>query len=326
MTGEAGGEIARFPGRETVSVLRYLATKLLLMIPALLAVSFGVFLILRLVPGDPVEMVVGNQASAERREQVRDELRLDDPLAVQYGAFLLNALQGDFGRSYVLGKTVSELIVERLGNTLRLGLPALLLSYLLALPLGVLAAARHRTWLDYLVLWFSNLGIAVPGFLVGLIFIYAFGYKLGWFPTSGYESPRHLVLPVAVVTLEGLALTVRFVRTAVLEELGADYVRTARAKGLGGRPVLWGHALRSALLPIVSLSALRLGWLLGGTVVVEVIFAWPGAGRFLVDSVVSRDYPVVQALTLILAASVLVASLLADLLYAVVNPRIRYVS
>jgi peptide/nickel transport system permease protein len=304
-------------------MLRYAVTKLLLLVPALLAVSFTVFVAIRLVPGDPVEMIVGNQASPERREQVRSELLLDEPLPVQFGTFLVNAVQGEFGRSYVLGKTVSELIFERLGNTLRLGVPALILSYLLALPLGVLAAARHRTWLDYSVLWFGNVGIAIPGFLISLVFIFVFGYKLGWFPTSGYGTPRHLVLPVAVLTLEGLALTVRFVRTAVLEELGADYVRTARAKGLSGRHVIWHHAVRNALLPIISLSALRLGWLLGGAVVVEVIFGWPGAGRFLVDSVISRDYPVVQALTLIMAASVVLAGLLADLLYVVVNPRIR---
>lgn len=305
-------------------MLRYVLTKLLLMIPALLAVSLAVFLVIRAVPGDPVLTIAGTQASPERRAQVREDLRLDEPLLFQYSGYLLGAVQGDFGRSYVLGKTVSELIWERLGNTLRLGLPALALSYVLALPLGVLAAQRHRTPVDYLVLWFSNIGIAVPGFLVSLIVIYLFAYKLGWLPASGYETPRHLILPVAVVTLEGLALNVRFIRTTMLEELGADYVRTARAKGLAGRRVLWGHAFRNALLPLVSLSALRLGWLLGGTVVVEVIFGWPGAGRFLVDSVVSRDYPVIQALTLILAAAVIVASLLADVLYAVINPRIRY--
>lgn len=300
--------------------------RVLILIPVLLAVSFAVFIMLRLVPGDPVEIIVGTQASAERREQVRQELRLDEPILVQYGSFLTRAVRGDFGRSYVLGKTVTELIGERLGNSLRLGVPALALSYLLAVPLGVLVAARHRTWVDYAVNWVSALGIAVPGFLIGLAFIYVFAYKFGWFPTSGYGTTRHLILPVAALTLEGLALTVRFVRTAMLEELSSDYVRTARSKGLSTRRVLWGHALRNALLPLISLLALRIGWLVGGTVVIEVVFAWPGAGRFLVDSVVSRDYPVVQALTLVLAAAVVVSSLLADILYAVVNPRIRYSS
>jgi peptide/nickel transport system permease protein len=307
-------------------VLRHIAMRVLILIPVLLAVSFAVFIMLRLVPGDPVEIIVGTQASAERREQVRQELRLDEPILVQYGSFLTRAVRGDFGRSYVLGKTVTELIGERLGNSLRLGVPALALSYLLAVPLGVLVAARHRTWVDYAVNWVSALGIAVPGFLIGLAFIYVFAYKFGWFPTSGYGTTRHLILPVAALTLEGLALTVRFVRTAMLEELSSDYVRTARSKGLSTRRVLWGHALRNALLPLISLLALRIGWLVGGTVVIEVVFAWPGAGRFLVDSVVSRDYPVVQALTLVLAAAVVVSSLLADILYAVVNPRIRYSS
>lgn len=307
-------------------MLRHIAMRVLILIPVLLAVSFAVFIMLRLVPGDPVEIIVGTQASAERREQVRQELRLDEPILVQYGSFLTRAVRGDFGRSYVLGKTVTELIGERLGNSLRLGVPALALSYLLAVPLGVLVAARHRTWVDYAVNWVSALGIAVPGFLIGLAFIYVFAYKFGWFPTSGYGTTRHLILPVAALTLEGLALTVRFVRTAMLEELSSDYVRTARSKGLSTRRVLWGHALRNALLPLISLLALRIGWLVGGTVVIEVVFAWPGAGRFLVDSVVSRDYPVVQALTLVLAAAVVVSSLLADILYAVVNPRIRYSS
>jgi ABC-type dipeptide/oligopeptide/nickel transport system permease component len=305
-------------------MLRFLATRLLLLIPALFIVSFVVFMIIRLTGGDPVMMIVGVQATDEVRDRKRAELHLDEPLIVQYGIFLGNAAQGDFGRSFMQGKEVSELLGERLLNTLKLGLPALALSYMLAFPLGVLAAAKRGRWIDYAILWFSNLGIAIPGFVVSLIVIYWFGYKLKWFPTSGYGSWKHMVLPVAVITLEGLALTVRFVRSAMLEEMGSDYVRTARAKGLASDTVLWGHAFRNALLPTISLFALRLGWLLGGAVVVEVVFGWPGAGRLLVDSVTTRDYPLVQALSLVLAASVLLASLLADILYAAVNPRIRY--
>jgi len=305
-------------------MLRYVTVRVLILIPVLFTVSVVVFLVLHLAPGDPVSLVAGNQAPPAVRAEVRRQLHLDQPLVVQYALFVKNAVQGNFGRSYVIGKPVGQLLYERIGNTLRIGVPAFLLSYLLAIPLGVLAAARHRTWNDYLVLAIGNFGVAVPEFIVSLVLIFVFGYKLGWFPTSGIGSWKHLVLPIVALTIASLSLTVRFVRASVLEELHGDYVRTARAKGLSGRRVLWGHALRNALLPLISLSALRLGWLLGGTVVVEVVFGWPGAGRLLVDAVTSRDYPVIQGATLVLAAGVVLANLVADILYAVVDPRIRY--
>lgn len=303
---------------------RYILLKLLTTVLVLIVVSLAVFLTIRVAPGDPVTLIVGNQAPAEVRSLVRARLHLDQPLLVQYGIFVLDAVRGDFGRSYILGRTVSSLLGERLLNTVLLGVPSLVISYALAVPLGMLAAVRHRSWVDTLTLAVGNLGVAIPGFLVSLILIYLFGYVLHWLPTAGAGSIQHLVLPVVALTFGGLAITLRFVRAAILDELNADYVRVARAKGLAEPRVLWAHAFRNALLPIISLTALRLGWLLGGAVVVEVVFAWPGAGRLLVDAVTSRDYPVVQAVTLILAASVILANLAADVLYAVANPRIRY--
>lgn len=305
-------------------MIRYTLVRLFVAIPVLFVVSVAVFLLIHLAPGDPVTLVVGNSASPAARERVSKQLHLNDSLPVQYFYYISDVAHGNLGRSYVIGKPVSTLLVERLGNTLRLGIPAFVLSYILAIPLGIAAAAWHRRWNDYVVLGISNFGVAVPEFIVSLLLIFIFGYKFGWFPTSGYGGFKHFVLPVTALTIASLSLTVRFVRASVLEELSADYVRTARAKGLPGWRVMWVHALRNALLPVISLSALRLGWLLGGTVVIEVVFGWPGAGRLLVDAVTSRDYPVIQATTLVLAAAVILANLAADILYAVVDPRIRY--
>jgi ABC-type dipeptide/oligopeptide/nickel transport system permease component len=216
------------------------------------------------------------------------------------------------------------LVGERLVNTLKLGGVALIISYIFAIPLGVIAAVRHRTMADHLSVSIAYAGQSIPGFVIALFLILIFAYKLSLFPASGYKSLQHLVLPAAALAFQGLAISVRIMRTAMLEVLGMDFIRTLRAKGLSERRVIWQHALKNALIPVISVFALRLGWLLGGAVAIEVVFAWPGVGRLLVDAVSRRDYPVIQGVTLVLAAGVIVANLFADLLYAAVNPRIRY--
>jgi ABC-type dipeptide/oligopeptide/nickel transport system permease component len=305
-------------------MLKYVAKKTAISIPVLLVVSIVVFLLIRLTPSDPVQLLVPLTATEEMKAAVRHRLHLDEPLIVQYGYFMAGALRGDLGRSYLLQKEVTELIGERLLNTLRLGLTGLLLAYAIAIPVGVIAASRHRTWLDHLSVALAYAGQCVPSFVVSLILILLFAYKLGWFPASGYSSWKNLVLPATAFAFEGLTVTVRIMRSSMLENLGMDYIRTLRAKGLPERLVIWQHALKNSLISVISIFALELGWLFAGAVAIEVVFGWPGAGRLLVDAVSRRDYPLIQGLTLVLSTGVILANLLADVLYAAVNPRIRY--
>jgi ABC-type dipeptide/oligopeptide/nickel transport system permease component len=305
-------------------MLRYVAKKLAIAIPLLLVVSMVVFALIRLAPSDPVSLIVPVTASKEVKDQVRSRLHLDEPLIVQYGYFIADALRGDFGRSYILQRDVSELIGERLLNTLKLGLTGLLIAYSIAIPIGVVAATRHRTWVDHFSVALAYAGQCVPSFVVSLLLILVFAYKFKLFPTSGYTSWKNLVLPATALAFESLTVSVRIMRSSMLEVLGMDYIRTLRAKGLPERLVIWQHALKNSLISVISVFALELGWLFAGAVAIEVVFAWPGAGRLLVDAVSRRDYPLIQGLTLILAAGVILANLLADVLYAAVNPRIRY--
>lgn len=309
--------------KETV-MLQYVIKKLAIAIPQLFLVSIAVFALIRITPSDPVNLILPSSATEETRALVRRKLHLDKPIIVQYGYFLSGALRGDFGRSYALQKEVWELVGERLMNTLKLGAAAMIISYILAIPIGVIAAVRHRTMADHLSVSLAYAGQSVPSFLVGLFLILIFAYQLRLLPASGYASPRHLILPATALAFEGLAISVRTMRTSMLEILGSDFIRTLRAKGLPERLVIWKHALKNSLVPVISVFAMRLGWLLGGAVAIEVVFAWPGAGRLLVNAVIERDYPLIQALTLILAAGVIFANILADVLYAAVNPRIRY--
>jgi ABC-type dipeptide/oligopeptide/nickel transport system permease component len=288
---------------------QYVFKKIAIVFPVLFLVSVVVFVLLRAALTRPTAPDVGSNTMS---------------IIEQYVQFLASALRGDFGRSYISHRRVSELVSERLLNTLKLGGVALLLSYLFAIPLGVIAAVRHRTWADHLSVSVAYAGQSIPGFLLALFLILIFAYKLRLFPASGYKSLKHLVLPAATLAFQGLAISVRIVRASMLEVLGMDFIRALRAKGLSERRVIWQHALKNALIPVISLFALRLGWLLGGAVAVEVVFAWPGVGRFFNDTATTEIYTVIQAVTLILAAGVIIANLLADILYAAVNPRIKH--
>lgn len=305
-------------------MLKYIIKKLLLMIPVLLGLTLFIFLILHLAPGEPVDLIVGPNATPEVYENVRESLGLNRSLPVQYSIFLKNLLRGDLGRSILQNRPVSELILERFPVTFKLGILSLILSFVIAVPIGVIAAIKRNTYLDYVSMTGALIGISMPTFWFALLLLYFFAYRLGWFPISGYGTVKHLILPVITVGLTDAAVTARMVRSSMLEVIGQDYVRTARAKGVHENKVMGKHALKNALIPVITLLGMRVGWIFGGSVILETVFSIPGIGRLIVDGIFSRDYPVVQGSILVLAASVLIGNLIADILYAVVDPRIKY--
>ncbi|MFB6290366.1 MAG: ABC transporter permease [Candidatus Bipolaricaulia bacterium] len=307
-----------------MELLEYILRRILLAIPIFLAASILVFLLIHMAPGDPVEVLISPKLGEEAVEQRKQELGLNKPLYVQYFKFMKRFLSGNLGRSIFLQKPVSVLLAERLPPTLRLNLASLVLSYLIAIPAGIIAAMHRGQFLDYAVMGVALLGIAMPSFWLGLLLMLLFSVKLGWLPVSGYGSLAHLVLPAITLGAYGAALTSRVVRSNMLEVINKDYITTARAKGLKELLVVCKHAVRNALIPVISLLGLRIGWLIGGAVTIEVVFHRLGVGRLMINSIYRRDYPVVQAIILILAISVILGNLLADILYGLINPKIRY--
>ncbi|WP_342774503.1 ABC transporter permease [Biomaibacter acetigenes] len=305
-------------------LLRYFIKRLLLMIPVILGMTIIVFLILHLSPGDPVDLIVGPNVTPEVYASIRQKYGLDQPLIVQYIKFLSNVARGDLGTSILQQRPVSELILQRFPITLELGLTGLVLSFLIAIPVGVSAAVKRNTIMDYSCMTGAMLGMSLPTFWFGLLLLYFFAYKLRWFPISGYGTWRHLVLPGFAIGLTDAAITARMVRSSMLEVLRQDYIRTARSKGLAEMVVTYQHALKNAMIPIITLLGLRVGWIIGGSVMLEIVFSRPGLGRLMVDSILARDYPVVQGAMIVLTTSIILGNILADLLYAVFDPRIRY--
>lgn len=288
-----------------------------------LGVCTLVFLLIHLVPGDPVEAMLGETARAADREALRSALGLDRPLAEQYLAYLGRLAVLDLGESFVWQRPVSALLAERLPATLELAAAALALALLIAVPLGVLAARNQGGPLDGGAMGFSLLGAAVPNFWLGPLLILVFSLWLGWTPVSGRGDPGSLILPAVTLGTGLAAVLARMVRGSVLEVLSEDYVRTARAKGLGEGRVLWGHALRNAWLPVLTLIGLQLGGLLAGAVITETVFAWPGVGSLLVEAIQGRDYPVVQACVLLVSLAYVLVNALTELVYRQADPRIR---
>lgn len=302
------------------------------LVPILLLMSVIVFTLIRLVPGDPIDVMYGSEGMDEaRRNALRHDLGLDESLPIQYLKWLGRAATGDLGRSYKAQMPVGELIAQRLPATLFLSVAALVFSVLLALPLGVIAAIKRNSWVDFAAMAFAIFGISIPNFWAGIMLALVFAVYLHWLPSIGYVSPfadlggslQHLLLPAITLGLSLAGTTSRLTRSSMLEELGKDYVRTARGKGLGEKAVLLGHALRNALIPTITMIGLQLGFLIGGAVVVETVFAWPGIGLLVVDSIFGRDYPVVQGVVLTIAVMVVVVNLTVDLIYTVLDPRIR---
>jgi len=271
-----------------------------------------------------VHKVVGPNATPEVYENVKRSMGLDRPLIIQYFDYLGNLLKGDLGSSILQHRPVADIVMERFPITIGLGVRALLLSFLIAVPVGIIAAVNRNKLLDYFAMTFALVGISMPTFWFGMLLLYFFAYKLRLFPISGYGTWKHLMLPVITMGLTDAAVIARMMRSSMLEVIGQDYIRTARAKGLKEKVVTNKHALKNALIPVITLLGMRMGWIVGGSVTLEIIFSIPGLGRTMVDSIFSRDYPVVQGSILILAASVMISNLIADILYAVVDPRIRY--
>ena len=307
-----------------MSLLQYFARRMLLAIPTLIFVSILVFSMVHLVPGDPARLMVNPKLGEAAIQAKRHELGLDRPLYIQYLLFMKRLLTGDLGRSLYSHEKISTLILQRLPNTVILTLTGLFFSFLSAIPLGAIAAIHRGEAPDYVFMSIALLGVAMPQFWLALLLILLFAVKLGWFPAAGYGDLKHLLLPAIAVGVSGSAIIARVLRSSMLESLSKDFITTARAKGLSERVVIYKHALRNALNPVIALFGLNVGWLVGGAVVVEYVFNRPGIGRLLVQSIYARDYPVIQVLLLMIASSVTLANLSGDILLALVNQKIRY--
>ncbi|MFG2062276.1 ABC transporter permease [Micromonospora sp. NPDC048871] len=309
---------------------RFVLRRLLQSCVVLLGVTLVVFLLLQLVPGDPVRVALGTRFDPQTYEALRARAGLDQPLVVQYFDYLRRALTGDLGVSFRSGQPVTSIVLARLPATLSLALTAVLFALVIAVPLGIVSAMRSGSFVDHATRVFSQFGVSVPDFWMGIMGILLFAGVLGWLPPSGYvaltEDPArwasHVALPAATVGLVTASILTRFIRSSMLEVLSEDYVRTAQAKGLRTRVVVLRHVLRNALIPVVTVVAVQLASLLGGVIVIEVLFAWPGIGRLTYDAVQARDYPVLQGAVLLVAALFLLVNLLVDILYARLDPRI----
>lgn len=300
----------------------YFVRRVVGMVFLLVGITFIVFCMMYLAPGDVTMMLIPNIPTLERIESLRHEFGLDQPFVVQYGRFLSRLARGDLGTSWIDMRPVLPQVLDALSYTIRLAMTALTLSVVLGILLGIVAAVRHQSLVDEAILSITLLGISTPVFVTGLLLIYVFSFKLGWFPTSGAASWRHLVLPALTLGSFLLAYNTRMMRSCMLEVLRQDFIRTARAKGLKELLVLGHHAFRNALIPMVTILGLQVGLLLGGSVITETIFSYPGVGQLVVTAISSRDTPVVQACVLVIAAGFLLINLLIDVSYALIDPRI----
>jgi peptide/nickel transport system permease protein len=304
-------------------MLQLIGRRLLATVPLLLAVSVVVFSFIHLLPGDPAVLFLGEEATPDNLARFRAKLGFDRPLIVQYGDWLGHAVRGDLGRSIRTNQPVVSAIVERLPVTLRLIGMAMLISLCIALPLGIVSAVKRNSGVDLASTFFALFGFSTPNFWLGLILIYVFALVLRWLPPSGFEGTRSLILPAVTLGTALAALVTRQLRSGMLEVLRQDYVRTAQAKGLADRLVIGKHALKNALISVVTVIGLQIGALLGNTIITESLFALPGVGRLMIDSVFSRDFFVVQGVILFLAVGYVVANLAVDILYSYLDPRIR---
>jgi peptide/nickel transport system permease protein len=311
---------------------RLVVRRLIATVPVLFLVTAGVFTLIHLTPGDPIDAMMAESVDATVKATLRAELGLDRPIYVQYGAWMARVLQGDLGRSIRNREPVIENVGRRIRPSLELAAFAMAISLLVAAPIGIVSAARRHSAVDGVGTTFSLFGICMPNFLVALLLIFVFGVTLRWLPISGYTDPleepldglRSLALPAITLGLALAAVITRTLRSSMLEALAEDYVRTARAKGLSEWTIIRSHALKNALIPVVTVLGLQLGTLIGGAVITEYVFALPGVGRLVVDAVFARDYPLVQGVVLLIAVGFILSNLLVDLLYGWIDPRIRY--
>jgi ABC-type dipeptide/oligopeptide/nickel transport system permease component len=305
-------------------MIRYISLRLLFALPALWLIVTMVFLLAHIVPGDPVAQMLGEGARADDLQQLRHTLGLDVPIALQYERYLKGVLHGNLGESFRFQQPVTKVILEHYPATLELAAVALGVCILIGIPAGVLAAHKRGEITDHAVGVLTLFGLSLPNFALGPVLMLVFSVILGWLPVTGRGGVSHLVLPAFTLGAALAAILTRMVRTSVIEELSADYVRTARAKGVSESGVLFRHALRNALIPILTILGLQFGALLAGTIVTETIFSWPGIGHLTVQAITARDYPLLQGCILLIAVSYVFVNLLTDLVYAVVDPRVRF--
>jgi ABC-type dipeptide/oligopeptide/nickel transport system permease component len=305
-------------------VTGFIFRRVLLAIPTLVGVLIVAFLLLYVAPGDPVQAMVGERADSATIARLREELRLNDPLPVQFGHYVGGVVKGDLGRSYITNRPIIKDVLERFPKTLQLAGAAMLLATICGVTLGILSARNPGGIVDRIGLIVAYLGISFPVYWVGLLLILLFAVTLHWLPPSGFGGVRYLVLPAIALGMRSIAFLARMTRSSMLDSLGADYVRTARAKGLGERVVVWRHALRNALIPVITVLGLDFGSYLTGSILTETVFSWPGLGRYVVNAIGRRDLPAIQGSVLFLSVVFVLVNLLTDLAYAKADPRVTY--
>ncbi|MBR8701727.1 Glutathione transport system permease protein GsiC [Fusobacterium sp. DD29] len=302
---------------------KYVIKRLLLLIPVLLGVSLLVFTILSLTPGDPAQLILGESAPREAVLKLREEMGLNDPFLLQYLRFVKNAILGDFGRSYTTGREVFGEIFSRFPNTFVLAVTGMIISICIGIPVGIISATKQYSFLDSFSMVLALLGVSMPVFWLGLMLILVFSVKLGVLPSGGFDGLKSIILPAMTLGVGSAAIITRMTRSSMLEVIRQDYIRTARAKGVAEKVVINRHALKNALIPIITVVGLQFGGLLGGAVLTESVYSWPGVGRLMVDAIRQKDTPTVLAAVVFLAAVFSVVNLLVDILYAYVDPRIK---
>jgi len=306
----------------------YIFNRVIQLVPVLWLISLIVFAVMHILPGDPAALMLagaeGGAVTPQRLDELRQEMGLNDPLIVQYGRFLGNALMGDLGTSVRFRTSVTERVLERFPSTLELAVSGLIVALVIGVPLGMIAAMRQNTWIDATAMSISYVGASMPIYFLGLVLILIFSFNLRWLPAAGSEGWDSLILPAVTLGFVSAGLISRLVRSSLIEVLGEDYIRTSRAKGLVERIVLSRHALRNALIPVITIVGLQFGNMLAGAVVTETVFSRPGLGRLTVNAILSKDYPLVQGCVLFLATAYLLVNLMVDIAYAWLDPRIRY--
>lgn len=305
-------------------MLKYTIRRLLQTIPLLIAISFAAFIMMHLVPGDPVRNMMGIEASKEAVEAERERLGLNDPLLVQYGRFLGGVLQGDLGTSIFTKQSVTDEILKKYPATIKLALGGTIFASVVGILAGIVSAVKRNKLTDNIIMVLSLISVSTPSFFLALVLMLFFSLQLGWLPSMGLRTSLHYVLPIITLGMQSVGTIARTTRSSMLEVLGQDYIRTSRSRGIPERVIIYSHAFKNAIIPVLTIVGLRFGGLLAGSMLVETVFSIPGIGRYLVDAVLERDYPVVQSTVLVLACTFVLVNLIVDLLYAVADPKIRY--
>lgn len=305
-------------------MLKYIFRRILQLIPVLIVISFAVFMMMHMIPGDPVKNMLGLEASKEAIEAERERLGLNDPLITQYFRFIKGVLKGDLGMSIFTKKPITEEIMGKYPYTVRLALGGTVFATLVGVIFGIVSAVKRNKLTDNILMVFSMIAVSTPSFFLALLMMLLFSLSLGWLPSIGLKTPLHYILPIATLGMQSVGLVARTTRSAMLEVLGQDYIRTSRSRGIPENVVIYYHAFKNAMIPVITVVGLRFGGLLAGSTLVETVFAIPGIGRYMVDGVLKRDFPVVQGTVLVLAFTFVIVNMIVDILYAVVDPRIKY--